>query len=201
VLGGSDESLNQCYHTSAPSTAPVFVLSVSCVHTPQTAIPDAHPVVNMPEMPAIRVDHVGIAVESIGDAETLLFALGCERLHEEESEYGEFTWATYVLGDASRLELIAPEPGSTSFLTDYLERHGPGLHHVTLEVADLDAAVSVLEARDVEVIDYAAFDGWKEAFLSPSNPTGALFQLMEYRDGYAAGRGPGDRLFVGGEPL
>ena len=153
------------------------------------------------EMPATRVDHVGIAVESIEAAEPLLFALGCEKIHEERSEYGAFTWATYVLGGASRLELIAPEDGADSFLTDYLERHGPGLHHVTLEVADLERAVETLEATDVPVVDYAEFDDWGEAFVPPSNPTGALFQLMEYYDGYAESRSAGRRLFVDGEAL
>lgn len=155
----------------------------------------------MPAMPAIRVDHVGIAVESIDDAEGLLLALGCEKIHEERSVYGEFTWATYVLGDASRLELVAPEDGSESFLTDFLERNGPGLHHVTFEVADLETAVEVLEANDVSVADYATFEHWEEAFITPRNPTGALFQLMEYDDGYADHRDAGKRLFVHGEPL
>jgi methylmalonyl-CoA/ethylmalonyl-CoA epimerase len=152
-------------------------------------------------VPDIRVDHVGIAVESLTETEGLLFALGCEKIRKEESEYGEFTWATYVLGDAWRLELIAPQEGSTSFLTDYLDRHGPGLHHVTLEVADLDTAVSALTERDVDDVDVAEFNGWSEAFLSPGNPTGALFQLIEYREAYAEDHEAGDRQFVGGEPL
>ncbi|MFU8869036.1 VOC family protein [Natronococcus sp.] len=155
----------------------------------------------MSEMPAVRVDHVGIAVESIEEAEGLLFALGCEKIHEERSEYGSFTWATYVLGGASRLELIAPRAESVSFLTEFLERSGPGLHHVTLEVADLDRAVAALEKRGIDVVDHAEFEHWAEAFLPPGNPTGALFQLMEYYDGYAETRGAGDRLFVDGERL
>lgn len=149
----------------------------------------------------MRVDHVGIAVESIDNAEWLLFALGCEKVHEERSEYGSFTWSTYVLGGASRLEFIAPKPGSDSFLTKFLERNGPGFHHVTLEVADLDRTVAVLEERENAVVDRAEFEHWTEAFLPPSNPTGALFQLMEYHDGYAETRGTGDRLFVDGERL
>ncbi|TKX46539.1 VOC family protein, partial [Halorubrum sp. ASP121] len=81
----------------------------------------------------IRVDHVGIAVDSISDAESVLFAFGCRKLIEESAE-GRFRWAQYDFGrNASRLELIAPEAEGT-FLTDYLDEHGPGLHHVTLEV-------------------------------------------------------------------
>ena len=155
----------------------------------------------MADLPAMRVDHVGMAVESIDDAEAFLLALGCEKIHEERSEYGSFTWATYVLGDASRLELIAPEDGSDSFLTAFLEEHGPGLHHVTIEVADLEAAIEALSERGISVVDRAEFDDWGEAFVSPDNPTGALLQLMEYYDGYTDRRDAGRRLFVGGEPL
>lgn len=155
----------------------------------------------MADLPAMRVDHVGIAVDSIGDAERLLFALGCEKIHEEGSEYGEFTWATYVIGGASRLELVAPDEGSDSFLTDFIEENGPGLHHVTIEVAELESAVEILSERGVPVVDHAEFDHWGEAFLAPHNPTGALFQLMEYYDGYADHREAGHRLFVRGERL
>ncbi|WP_225317667.1 MULTISPECIES: VOC family protein [Haloferax] len=151
------------------------------------------------EMPPARVDHVGIAVNDIDTAEPTLFALGCERVHRETVSDGTFEWATYVLGDASRLELIAPVEGE-SFLTRYLDEHGPGLHHVTLEVVDIDVAIGALEAAGERVVGYAVEDGWTEAFVSPQNPTGALFQLMEYHDDYRD-RGEDDALFVRGEPL
>ena len=151
------------------------------------------------ETPPARVDHVGIAVTDIDDAEATLFALGCERVYRETVEDRTFEWATYVLGDASRLELIAPVDGE-SFLTDYLDEHGPGLHHVTLEVVDIDAAIDALEGEGERVVGYAVEDGWTEAFVSPQNPTGALFQLMEYHDDYSD-KGADDALFVRGDPL
>lgn len=134
-------------------------------------------------MTAARVDHVGIAVRSIEDAEPLLELLGCEKLAERAEETIGYTWAYYALGDASRIELVAPLGGQESFLTAFLEEHGPGLHHVTLEVADLDAMVTRLEAGGVRVVDRTDRDGYAEAFVSPRE-TGALFQLMEYRDEY-----------------
>jgi methylmalonyl-CoA/ethylmalonyl-CoA epimerase len=142
----------------------------------------------------IRVDHVGIAVPSIDEAEPVLLALGAEPLHQEAMD--ELVWAYYGLGDASRLELIEPR-GEDSFLAAHLERHGPGLHHVTLEVADIDAVIETLEADGLAVVDRAERDGWTEAFVSPRNSTGTLFQLMEYHDGFDEDRPDG--LFVGGE--
>jgi len=93
----------------------------------------------------IRVDHVGIAVESVADAEPLLDLLDAEKFVHETDPTGAFRWAYYRLGDAPRLELIEPVAGEESFLTDFLAANGPGMHHVTLEVADNDAAVDALE--------------------------------------------------------
>jgi len=148
----------------------------------------------------IRVDYVGIAVESIADAEPILFALGCRKLIEE-SVAGRFRWAQYDFGmDASRLELIEPEADDT-FLTQYLDEHGSGLHHVTLEVAAIDAVVAALEDAGYSVVEYEEYEDWTEAFVPPSNPTGALFQLFEYHEGYDEGRPPSDCLYVDGERL
>ncbi len=163
---------------------------------------------------SIRVDHVGIAVRSVADAEPVLAALGCEKLsdeavtedgsvpHETAGEDARFRWAYYELGDASRLELIAPLAGG-GFIEAFLDRNGPGLHHVTLEVADLDSVADHLQEAGFDVVDRRAYDTWTEAFVSPRNPTGALFQLMEYHDGYAAtaDRLPPDDLFVNGHPV
>lgn len=150
--------------------------------------------------PPIRVDHIGIAVQSIDDTEPVLLALGCEQLLDETID-NRFRWAYYALGDASRLELIEPA-SPDSFLAAYLDRHGPGLHHVTLEVADIDSVIDSLEAAGLEIVDYADYEGWTEAFISPRNPTGVLFQLMEYHDAYAATRSPPpSELFVNGYRL
>ena len=148
----------------------------------------------------IRVDHVGIAVESIADAEPILFALGCRKLIEESVE-GRFQWAQYDFEmGASRLELIEPEADDT-FLTQYLAEHGPGLHHVTLEVAAIDAVVAALEEEGYRVVEYREYEDWSEAFVPPSNPTGALFQLFEYHEGYDKERPPSDCLYVDGKRL
>jgi len=160
----------------------------------------------------IRVDHVGIAVRSVAEAEPLLLALGCERLSDEAvtaegsvpfdaaGDDARFRWTYYRLGDASRIELIEPIAEET-FLTRFLEEHGPGLHHVTLEVADLDAVAAAVEAAGYDVVDRQTFGTWTEAFVSPRNATGTLFQLMEYGEGYADGRKPPEELFVNGAPV
>jgi len=148
----------------------------------------------------IRVDHTGIAVESIEATEPVLFALGCRKLIEESVE-GRFRWAQYDFGrDASRLELIAPEQPDT-FLTGYLDDHGPGLHHVTLEVADIDTVVDAVETHGLDTVEYRRYDDWTEVFIPPSNPTGVLFQLFEYHESYDEERPAPEKLYVDGERL
>jgi methylmalonyl-CoA/ethylmalonyl-CoA epimerase len=153
----------------------------------------------MPHDVPIRVDHVGIAVESVASAEPVLLALGCEKLLDETVE-DRFRWMYYRLGDASRVELLEPVAEDT-FLTDFLETNGPGLHHVTLEVADVDAVVASLEDAGLSVVDRRTFEDWTEAFVSPRNPTGTLFQLMEYHGGWSEGRLPPEELYVNGGPV
>lgn len=148
----------------------------------------------------IRVDHVGIAVETITAAEPVLAALGGERLIVEPGPDETFRWASYRLGDASRLELVEPLTEDSTIRT-YLDTHGEGLHHVTLEVADIDAVTTAIEAAGYTVVEEATHDGWREAFVSPQNPTGVLFQLMEYQPGYGDDRGNPSALYVDGTPL
>ncbi len=150
-------------------------------------------------MPPIRVDHVGIAVESIADGEPLLELLGAEKIiHQADEEQG-FTWAYYELGNASRLELLEPIEGRESFLTGFLESRGPGLHHITLEVADIDTTIELLEADGVRVVDVAEREGYTEAFIPPGEASGVLLQLMEYDGSFQEDHGPG--TLIGGERL
>jgi methylmalonyl-CoA/ethylmalonyl-CoA epimerase len=147
----------------------------------------------------IRVEHVGIAVEEFDAAEAVLHALGASKYVDDTGPNGDFRWAGYLLGDASRLELVTPL-SDDNFIRDFLDRHGPGLHHVTLEVADMDAVVDALEGADVTVVDRATHDTYEEAFVSPANATGALFQLMRFTDAYAEKYDSSD-TFVNGMPV
>ena len=144
----------------------------------------------------IRIDHVGIAVEEFDAAEAVLGALGAEKYVDDTGPDDEFRWVGYVLGDASRLELITPLTAG-SFLEEFLDANGPGLHHVTCEVADIDAVAAALTDAGIEVVDRAEHEVYTELFVSPRNPTGTLFQLMEYHDTYEE-RYDADRSFVGG---
>ena len=144
----------------------------------------------------IRIDHIGIAVEEFAAAETVLRALGAEKYVDNVGPNAEFRWVGYLLGDASRIELITPLT-EESFLDEFLAANGPGLHHVTLEVADMDAVAAALTDAGITLVDRADYETYSELFVSPRNPTGTLFQLMEYHDSYEE-QYDGDRAFIGG---
>lgn len=66
------------------------------------------------------------------------------------------------------MELVTPT-GEEGLIAEFLDRYGPGLHHVTLEVADIDAVIAAVEAAGVDVVDYAEHGDYTEAFVSPRN--------------------------------
>ena len=144
----------------------------------------------------IRVDHVGIAVEDRRALTRVLELLGGRLIADEPAD--GYRWIQYEFGGLSRIELIEPTAEGT-FLTDFLEERGPGLHHVTFEVASVDDVVAHLADHDVRVVDRADRDRYREAFLSPRSTGGVLFQLMEYEPGYCdryGEPGVGDDLVV-----
>ena len=128
-----------------------------------------------------RLDHVGIAVTGLADA--LAFykeALGLEVSppHDVPSEHVR---AVFVPVGESSLELLeATSPDSP--IGRFVERHGPGLHHITLTVPDLAAALASLESRGVRLIDRqprAGAHGSRVAFVHPSSAGGVLLELKQ----------------------
>lgn len=80
-----------------------------------------------------------------------------------------------------RIELVEPA-SSDSPVSRFLEKRGPGLHHVALEVADCAAAIRALLARGVRLIDAAprpGSHGTTIAFVHPSSTGGVLVELVE----------------------
>ena len=71
-------------------------------------------------------------------------------------------------------------PGRASFVERFIERRGEGLHHISIDVDDLDAYVAQLEADGVRVVDRRELrDGIKTAFISPRSAFGTLIQLWQ----------------------
>jgi methylmalonyl-CoA epimerase len=129
------------------------------------------------------LDHVGIAVADLTAA--LAFfrdALGLE-VAAPEDVASQAVRAHFVGTGPTSLELLeATSP--TSAIGRFLEKRGPGLHHLTLRVDDINAALAQLRARNVRLIDAEprpGAEGSLVAFIHPSSAHGVLVELKEAR--------------------
>jgi methylmalonyl-CoA epimerase len=127
------------------------------------------------------LDHVGIAVKDL--AEALAFykdALGLE-IEAPEEVATQRVRAHFIPVGESKLELLEAT-ATDSAIAKYVEKRGPGLHHITLRVDDINAALSVLKERGVRLIDETARPGAESslvAFIHPSSAHGVLVELKQ----------------------
>lgn len=127
------------------------------------------------------LDHVGIAIKDL-DAALAFYrdALGLE-IEAPEEVASQRVRAHFVpVGDA-RLELLeATAPDSP--IAKYIEKRGSGLHHITLRVDDIRAALAQLKARGARLIDEEprpGAEGALVAFIHPSTAAGVLVELKQ----------------------
>jgi methylmalonyl-CoA epimerase len=127
-------------------------------------------------LPALELDHVGIAAAS-ADGHPLLTALAGSPLMVEMPSgvaVGRF-------GPGDRLELVEPARAGSP-VERFLERRGPGLHHVAFRVDEpLAEVVERLRAEGIEPVGGVepASDGRPSVFLHPSTTGGVLVELVE----------------------
>jgi methylmalonyl-CoA/ethylmalonyl-CoA epimerase len=127
------------------------------------------------------LDHIGIAVRDLSAA--LAFyrdALGLEILGAEEVP-SQRVRAQFVDAGEARLELLeATAPDSP--IARFLDTRGPGLHHITLRVDDIHAALAQLRAKGVKLVDEQPRAGAEHsliAFVHPSSTGGVLIELKQ----------------------
>ncbi len=127
-----------------------------------------------------KIDHVAVCVEDIdAAAEKWRAALGLAVAERELVESQRTEAALLPIGGAS-IELIRPR--GNAGLEKFLEKRGPGLHHVALEVEGIEAALAFLKAVGVPLIDEAprrGARGHKVAFVHPKATGGVLVELVE----------------------
>jgi methylmalonyl-CoA/ethylmalonyl-CoA epimerase len=127
-----------------------------------------------------RLNHISVAVDSIDDA--LRFyrdLLGLEVVEMAKLDDRELKLAFVKLGD-TEIELLEPTSKDNT-VTRFLERRGPGLHHICLEVDDLAAAMEELSARGAEFVDPEPRPGavGRVAFILPEVGRGVLVELNQ----------------------
>ncbi len=129
----------------------------------------------------MKINHLGIATKGIEEA--LKFwedALGLENVHTETVEDQKVRVAMLPLGE-SRIELLEPT-SEDSPISKFLEKRGGGIHHIAVEVEDIEAALAKLKAEGARLIDETpriGAEGCLVAFVHPSSANGVLLELVQ----------------------
>jgi len=128
-----------------------------------------------------RIDHVGVAVAELEPALALYrdrFELAAAH-REVVAEQG--VEAVLLDTGENHVELLAPLRADTP-VGRFLQRNGPGLHHVAYQVTDIDATLDALRQAGLQLIDERArtgIRGSRVAFLHPRSTAGVLTEIVE----------------------
>ncbi len=133
----------------------------------------------MPEIK--RIHHLAVLVEDINHSLQFwrdILGIAPSRITEVPQEGARI--AFLPLGE-SEIELVQPTTRDTG-ISRYLENHGPGMHHVCLQVDDLSALLAQLKANSIQLINDAPVvgeDGKSYAFIHPKSTQGVLVELYQ----------------------
>jgi methylmalonyl-CoA epimerase len=126
------------------------------------------------------IDHLGIAVKSLATAKNIYQKLGMSVSPEETVEAEQVRLVMVPVGE-SRLELLEPT-SETSTIAKFIAKRGEGLHHVSLRVPDLSAAVEKLKKDGVRLVSEeikVGAGGHRYLFVHPASTGGVLLELVE----------------------
>lgn len=129
---------------------------------------------------SFSLDHLGIAVRSLADAKVVYEKLGLSLSPEEVVPHENVRVVMVPLGE-TRLELLEPT-SSESAIAKFIAKRGEGLHHISIRVPDLKAAVQKLQAEGTRLVSdeiKTGAGGHRYIFLHPSSTSGVLIELVE----------------------
>jgi methylmalonyl-CoA/ethylmalonyl-CoA epimerase len=132
-------------------------------------------------MKILKIDHLGIAVNSIEDGKNFWNGmLGLDFEGTETVAEQKVTTAFFPVGESEveLLESTAPDGP----VAKYIEKRGQGIQHVAFRVENIEAALEELKAKGVQLIDEKprkGAGGAKIAFLHPKSTSGVLVELCE----------------------
>jgi methylmalonyl-CoA/ethylmalonyl-CoA epimerase len=133
-----------------------------------------------------RIDHIGVAVDDLDEAVSLYSErLGMPVQHRETVEQQGVEAVLLGVGE-SHVELLSPL-GPDTAVGRFLERNGPGMHHVAYGTDDIESALEDARAAGLALIDErprTGIRGSRVAFVHPNSTGGVLTELVEAAEGH-----------------
>ena len=132
-------------------------------------------------MAIIRLEHLGIAVEDLAQSRSIFdLLLGTEPYQEEQVVSENVTTLFYQTGE-SKIELVAAtDPNEPNAISKYLEKRGPGIHHVAFEVDDIYEAMEDAKSKGFVLLQdepKLGADNKLICFLHPKSTGGVLVEF------------------------
>ncbi len=132
-------------------------------------------------MKVLKIDHLGVAVNSIGEGKKFWTdILGLHFQGAETVEEQKVTTAFFPVGESEVELLESTSPDGP--IAKYLEKKGEGIQHIAFRVENIDAALAELKSKGIRLIDEkprAGAGGARIAFLHPKSTGGILVELCE----------------------
>ncbi len=128
-----------------------------------------------------ELDHVAIAVNTLADGFKFYETLGFTDMETEDVPSEKVKTGFLNLGNRATLELLEPT-SDDSPVKKFLDKRGPGIHHICLRVKGIDAIVETLKAKGVRMINETPKIGAHQcrvAFIHPASTGGVLIELSE----------------------
>jgi len=135
----------------------------------------------VPGLDGLALDHIAIAVHDLDASAAAYAALGLEVAGEDEHITDQDVRVRALVAGGSVVELMAPL-GPEGPVARFLERRGPGLHHIALRVKDIAAVLARLEGEGARLVDREprrGRGGSRIAFVHPDFTGGVLVELVE----------------------
>lgn len=127
----------------------------------------------------MKIDHIGIAVKSIEKSKKFYEDLGLTVEKIEEVEEQGVKVAFFNISQ-SKIELL--ETTKEGSISRFIEKRGEGIHHIAIEVEDIEKKVDELLSKGYEMVDKTikiGAEGKKIAFVHPKSSSGVLIELTE----------------------
>lgn len=135
----------------------------------------------IPKNVTISLDHIGIAVPSLGEGASFFEALGLSQTSTEKVESEGVEVGFFPLKNSVNIELLESlnEDGP---IAKFLNKRGPGIHHICMKVEGIENLVEHLKAKGVQLINDVPRKGahnMKVVFVHPKSTGGVLVELSE----------------------